>query len=218
MTGNLGAIVALFAASALTGVIASLANRRRLLLVAKPLTTALLFLVVGPPQSAFARLIDLGIAFSLVGDVALLLPAKNAFLIGLAIFLGAHIAYMAAFLGVAGSDAFSASTGVAGAVMVVVTGLLLLRLWPRTAGMRAPLVVYAAALAGMVTTAVAAAATPAIAPPPVVALGAALFYVGDASLAVDKFDHKIRYAPVLTLGVYWLGQLGIAIGARLAPL
>ncbi|HEY4187702.1 MAG TPA: lysoplasmalogenase [Polyangia bacterium] len=218
MTHTLAAVLALFAVSGLTGVVASLTDRRLLLLVAKPLTTALLFAVVGPPQSSFAWLIDLGIAFSLAGDVALLLPAKNAFLAGLAIFLGAHIAYIAAFLGVAGRDALCLPVSLAAAVMAIVTALLLRRLWPHTAGMRAPLVVYGAALATMVTTAVAAVVAPAVSLAPAAALGAALFYVGDASLAVDKFDHRIRFAPVLTLGVYWLGQLGIALAARFAPL
>ncbi len=216
MRGGLPAIVVAYAVSAITGVIASLTNHRRLLWFAKPLTTALLFGVVGPPRSGFARLIDVGIAFSLVGDVALLVPAKQAFLIGLGIFLGAHLAYIAAFLAVAGADAISAPTAVAGAFMAGVTALLLRRLWPRTAGMRAPLVVYGVALAGMVTAAVAAASTPAAPLSPVVPIGAALFYVGDASLAVDKFDRRIQGAPLLTLGVYWLGQLAIALGARFA--
>ena len=75
------------------------------------------------------------------------------------------------------------------------------------------LVVYAAALSGMVTTAVAASTTPAgIAMS--AAIGAACFYVGDASLAIDQFDRRFRLAPLLTLGVYWLGQLGIALSAR----
>jgi hypothetical protein len=47
-------------------------------------------------------------------------------------------------------------------------------------------------------------------------VGAACFYVGDAALAIDQFHRRIRYAPLLTLGVYWLGQLGIALAARFA--
>jgi len=213
----LSAIVAAFAVSAATGVVASLTQRRRLFAVFKPLTTALLFVVVGVPQSGFARLIDLGIAFSLAGDVALMLPARNAFLLGLAIFLGAHIAYISAFVGVAGLEVLSAPAAVAAMVTSLVTGLLLRKLWSGAAGIRAPLVIYGCALGAMVVTAVAAVAASDGALPPAVALGAAMFYVGDASLAVDKFDKPIKYAPLLTLGVYWLGQLGIALGARVAP-
>jgi len=213
----LSGIVAVFAVCAATAVVAALTNRRVLFAVTKPLTTALLFVVVGLPQSGFARLIDLGIAFSLAGDVALLLPAKNAFLLGLAIFLGAHIAYISAFLGVAGLAVLSPPAAVAALVTALVTGWVLRRLWPRAAGIRVPLVIYACALGTMVVTAVAAVASSGGELPSAVALGAAMFYVGDASLALDRFDKPIKYAPLLTLGVYWLGQLAIALGARVAP-
>jgi len=214
---SLSIVVAVFAVCAATAVVAALTKRQVLFAIAKPLTTALLFVVVGVPQSGFARLIDLGLAFSLAGDVALLLPAKNAFLLGLAIFLGAHIAYISAFVGVAGRDVLSPPAAVAALVTALVTGWLLRRLWPRAAGIRAPLVVYACALGTMVVTAVAAVASSGGDLPSAVALGAAMFYVGDASLALDRFDKPIKYAPVLTLGVYWLGQLAIALGARVAP-
>ena len=214
---SLSIVVAVFAVCAATAVVAALTKRQVLFAIAKPLTTALLFVVVGVPQSGFARLIDLGLAFSLAGDVALLLPARNAFLLGLAIFLGAHIAYISAFVGVAGRDVLSPPAAVAALVTALVTGWLLRRLWPRAAGIRAPLVVYACALGTMVVTAVAAVASSGGDLPSAVALGAAMFYAGDASLALDRFDKPIKYAPVLTLGVYWLGQLAIALGARVAP-
>ena len=46
------------------------------------------------------------------------------------------------------------------------------------------------------------------------ALGATLFYIGDAGLALETFHRPIKNAPLLTLGAYWLGQLGIALAAR----
>ena len=147
-----------------------------------------------------------------------MLPAKNAFLLGLAIFLGAHIAYISAFVGVAGLEVLSAPAAVAALATSLVTGLLLRRLWQGAAGIRAPLIIYGCALGIMVVTAVAAVSASDGALPPAVALGAAMFYVGDASLAVDKFDKPIKHAPLLTLGVYWLGQLLIALGARVAPI
>ena len=44
--------------------------------------------------------------------------------------------------------------------------------------------------------------------------GAVLFYVSDASLALNKFRRPFPHAAWLTLGVYWLGQIGIALAAR----
>ena len=206
-------LVVVFLASALVGVAASLTERRGVLIVAKPLTTALLFLVAGQPHSQFGWLIDLGIFFSLAGDTALLFPSKNALLIGLGIFLGAHISYIVAFAGAAGNGLFAAPVLLCGAVMLGASALLLRRLWSGASGMRVPLVIYAAALSGMVTTAFASSMASV---PVTAALGAALFYVGDASLAIDQFHRRFKLAPLLTLGVYWLGQLGIALAARAA--
>jgi alkenylglycerophosphocholine hydrolase len=208
-------VIPLFLASAATGVFAALTKRAAVLGVAKPLTTILLFAVVGWPQSRFAWLVDLGIVFSLAGDVALLGDPKKTFLLGLGLFLGAHASYIAAFAGVALAPNAGAGswwprvTAVIG--MAIVTTLLLRKLWPGAAGLRAPLVGYAGALATMVISAVAAAGAGV---PAVAAAGALLFYVADASLALDNFHRPIKNAAVLTLGVYWLGQLGIALAAR----
>ncbi len=226
--------IALFLASAAVGVFASETGRRTWLIVFKPLTTILLLAVVGTPRTPFAWLVDTGIAFSLAGDVALLSASKKAFLVGLALFLVAHGAYTVAFMraALAASTASSVPVLGAGVVMAVVTALLLRKLWPGAAGLRAPLVAYAVALAVMVVSSIAAAglgvglaatgagaATTVVAThvSPVVALGAALFYASDASLAIDRFARPIRHAPLFTLGLYWLGQLGIALAARSAP-
>ena len=96
--------------------------------------------------------------------------------------------------------------------MAVVTAALLRKLWGGAVEMRVPLVGYAAALALMVVSAFAAFPPGGV--PLSAALGAGLFYVSDASLALNLFSRPIQWAPLLTLGVYWLGQLGIALAAR----
>jgi len=211
------ALVALFLASATVAVASSLSGRRFALVLAKPLTTALLLVVAGPIGSRLSWLIHAGIVFSLAGDTILLFPTKSAFLVGLGIFLLAHLAYIVGFVGVAGGALFAAPALVAAAVVLTASAFLLRRLWPGVASIRVPLVAYAIALSVMVTTAVAAASAGGPqALSPAAAVGAALFFVGDASLALDHFHARIRYAPLLTLGVYWLGQLGIALSARWA--
>lgn len=207
--------VPLFLLSAAVGVFASLTRRHRLLVIFKPLTTLLLLPLVGWPRSGFATLVVVGILFSLAGDVALLSASKRAFLSGLALFLVAHAAYIAGFLAVASTlpeGGWVGRLAIAALVMAVVTAALLRKLWVGAAGMRAPLVGYAGALALMVVSAFAAFAPGGVPLP--AALGAALFYVSDASLALDRFSRPIKYAPLLTLGLYWLGQLGIALAAR----
>ena len=51
--------------------------------------------------TTFAGWIAVGIVLSAVGDVALLWDSNRAFIVGLAAFLLAHVAYVIAFLGVA---------------------------------------------------------------------------------------------------------------------
>jgi len=43
-----------------------------------------------------------------------------------------------------------------------------------------------------------------------------LFYISDATLAWDKFRRPIKHATIVTMGVYWVGQIGIVLAARMA--
>ncbi|MES1164246.1 MAG: lysoplasmalogenase [Verrucomicrobiota bacterium] len=188
----------------------------------KPLTTVLLFQILGPPRDKFQKCIALGIFFSLVGDVALLWSrdaalGDPAFAVGLLGFLAAHISYIVAFRRVGRRS----PRALAAAVMLAATTVLVVVNWPHLhqVALRIAVPVYAAALGTMVTTAWSTDrarlnwATPA-------AIGAFLFFIGDASLALDAFywkdvhGHGIPHAWLLTIGVYWVGQLGIATTAR----
>jgi len=182
---------------------------RWLEVVFKPLTTALLFAVVGRPTTSFAWLITAGIALSLVGDVALLWDSNRAFMVGLAAFLLAHVAYVIAFLGVA---VWSPHVAIV-AVVVLASSLVLLRLiWKGSAGLHPAVIAYAAVITTMVVSASATVGGP-LPLAPFAAVGSVLFYVSDSSLALNRFRRPIPHVAFLALGVYWLGQLGIAIAA-----
>jgi alkenylglycerophosphocholine hydrolase len=205
----------IFLASATVGVFAAETRRPRLLCVAKPLTTLLLLGVIGVPHTAFAWWIAAGVLFSLAGDVALLFATNRAFMIGLASFLVAHILYTVAFLSRA---RVTGSVVLYAAGIALVTLLLLRRLWAGAAGMRAPVAIYGAAIATMAASAYATTAGGALATVAgrLAAVGALLFFISDSTLALAKFCRPIRHAALVTLGVYWLGQLGIALAAHLA--
>jgi alkenylglycerophosphocholine hydrolase len=215
MEAPLATIIPLFLVCAATAVYGAETRRPVLLVLAKPLTTALLLVVVGWPSARFDWLIALGIVLSLWGDVILLRDSNRAFLTGLVLFLGAHLCYIAAFAGVA------RWSGRLVVYLLVVGGVsvwLVRRLWRGARGLRGPVLVYASAISAMVVTALCTrgGALPAQASTFVIA-GATLFYVSDASLALNRFYRPIKHASLLTLGVYWLGQLGIALAARLGP-
>ena len=48
---------------------------------------------------------------------------------------------------------------------------------------------------------------------PFAAVGSVLFYISDSSLALNLFRKPIPHVAFLAIGVYWIGQLGIAIAA-----
>ena len=178
----------------------------------KPATTLLLLAVVGYPQTTFARWIAAGIVLSAVGDVALLWDSNRAFIAGLAAFLLAHIAYVIAFLGVA---VWSPHVAVVAAIVTASSLLLLRATWKGAAGMHAATIAYAVVISAMVVTAWATIGGP-VAMAPAAAVGAVLFYISDSSLALNRFRAPIPHIAMLAIGVYWLGQLGIAIAASAA--
>jgi uncharacterized membrane protein YhhN len=179
----------------------------------KPLTTALLALIVGWPRTRLAVWVDVGIALSVIGDIALLGGGKGAFLAGLAAFLLAHLAYGAAFAGVA---VWSPGVVVVALVMIVSTTLVLRAIRAGTVGLRGPTIAYGVVISAMVVAAWATLGGP-LPTAPLAAGGAVLFYASDGSLALNKFRRPIPHAAFLTLGLYWIGQIGIALAARGAP-
>lgn len=176
----------------------------------KPLTTALLYLLVGRPGTWLSWWIDAGIALSIVGDIALLGSRNGAFLVGLGAFLLAHLAYVVAFASVA---VWSPHVAIVAAATITATVLVLRAIRQGTTGLRAPTIAYGIVISAMVIAASATLGGP-FAGAPLAAGGAAFFYASDVSLALNRFRRPIPHAPFFTLGLYWLGQIGIALAAR----
>jgi alkenylglycerophosphocholine hydrolase len=177
--------------------------------VFKPITTLLLLAVVGVPHTTFARLVWAGILLSAIGDVALLWNTKGAFLAGLTAFLLAHVAYVIAFVGVA---VWSPHVAIVAAVMTVSSTILLRATWKGSAGIHPATIAYGVVISAMVVAAWAMVGGP----HPLAlfaAIGSLLFYVSDSSLALNLFRKPIPHVAFLAIGVYWIGQLGIAIAA-----
>jgi alkenylglycerophosphocholine/alkenylglycerophosphoethanolamine hydrolase len=215
MDTSLTTIILLFLCCAAAAVYGVESRRPALVWLTKPVTTAMLFLVAGWPGSRFDWFVALGILLSLWGDVALLSDSARAFLIGLGLFLAAHICYIVAFTAV---EHWSAALPLYALAVGAVSVVLVRRLWTGARGTRLPVLIYTAAISAMVITALGTRGGPL---PPTAStlagLGAMLFYVSDSSLALNRFYRPIPRVSVLTMGVYWLGQLGIALAARLSP-
>lgn len=154
-----------------------------------------------------ANVLALALAFSTAGDVLLDLDPRM-FPFGLGAFLLAHVTYIALFVrnrtieGRAGWGRFAAVT-----VILAFSAGLAAWIVPSVGNLAAPVVLYICALTGMVSTAILGRFRS-----PWVVVGAILFLISDALLAIDKFKSPVPLRDVLVWTTYYLGQFGIAAG------
>ena len=205
-----------FAASASVTVAAHALERRTLVYVFKPLSTALLLLVVvaGPARvpPAYGLAILGGLVLSLLGDVFLMLPSDH-FRSGLFSFLLGHASYLFAFT----CDSPFASPRLPFAVWPAIGLPILLVLWPDVPRrLRVPVGVYVAFLLVMAGQAACRAAHLQSRPAWCAALGAVLFVVSDSLLAWNRFRRPFAGAQALIHATYFPAQWLIAISTYLS--
>jgi len=171
--------------------------------VVKPLPVlGLAVWVAAAARGRAAWLVVAGLVLSLVADVLI----EKSFLAGLAVFLLAHVAYVAAFL------ARDAAPRPLLLVPCAAWGVLMLwRLWPGLGGMRVPVVVYSVVICTMMWRA-AAASVGAI--EWITLTGAVLFAASDSLLAFERFVRPVPRGSVVVMALYWAGQFFIALSAR----
>ena len=177
--------------------------------IAKPLATLLIVgmaLSLSSAESAYRRWIVIGLLWSTLGDVFLMLPG-DYFLYGLLSFLVAHIAYLLAFSKRAPLFAQLAPF----AIYALIAGAVLAYLWPGIpAPMRIPVVVYVAALGAMAAQAAAIWAVRSDRASALAAIGGALFMLSDSLIAFNRFGEPFEASRGMVLTSYWLAQWLIA--------
>ena len=162
----------------------------------------------GAAHSEYGRWIGLGLALSACGDV-LLIPGGNAtFVLGLAAFLLAHIAYAAAFVALPQSPLALALGAAAVALAVWRSWRWLAPQLPSR--MRPPVGAYFAAIAAMGTLALGAAGAGA---PLSAAVGALAFMASDLSVARERFVARGFVNQAWGLPLYFAAQLCLAWSA-----
>ena len=183
-------------------------RRKPLEYVCKPATLAALIGAAAAldPRNGSARAwVVVALAFSLAGDVFLMLP-QDLFVPGLASFLVGHIAYVVALT----RDAGSAGALVVAAVVTVVVVAIVARpilgaVWQGDdPALRAPVVLYIVAIGAMATTALATGR-------PLAMVGASLFVASDATIAWNRFVRALPWAPLFIIVTYHLAQAGLVI-------
>ncbi len=158
----------------------------------------------------------LGLVFSLLGDVLLMLPARF-FLAGMGAFLVTQVAYIVGFNHLPMEFRWeillpvAAAAGAFAFLMGRVRAGLRRR---RESGLLVPIGVYAVVLSLMMLSALATLFRPGWDPQAalVVSLGGVLFFLSDATLAYHQFVARVPRGDLLVMVTYHLAQLFIAGG------
>ena len=179
--------------------------------VFKPLALALLVgtaWLAGASGSAAGGWLLAALVLSLVGDVALLSDTQTRFVVGLASFLLAHVAYVAAFvhLGVPRRDLGLVGLALVVGLAAVVGRRVVPAAWREGGpGLGGAVAAYIAVIGVMVVAAWATGH-------PLVALGASVFMVSDAILAMGRFVRERRLGALAVMVTYHLGQALLLVG------
>lgn len=196
---------------------AELRGKQRLVYLFKPLSTliviamALLSLLEPRQNPTYFVGALVGLVLSLGGDVALMFHGNRAFLIGLVLFLLAHVAYTLTFSLLGRFSGWDALT----ALILLALAVAFYRLIRSGLGaMRLPVIAYMAVISLMVHRAVATLFSPVFgtAQALMVAAGAVLFYASDVILAANRFWKPWPYHR-FSLALYYGGQMLIALAA-----
>lgn len=208
MTAALVACFAVVAASNWWGVAT---GRRAIVIVTKPLATALLVALAataGSIEGGARVALIVAVVFGLLGDVALLFDGETAFMAGLGSFAIGHAAFVvtALLVGVSWTTALLA--------VPFLAVLLGWRFLPQTvpgarrAGgppLMVAVLVYAAVISAMVLTATGTGRWAA-------AVGAMSFAASDWVLGFNRFVRPLRHAGVVVMVTYHVGQLLLILG------
>jgi len=211
-------LIPVLAVTALFLIRAEFRNQRQQIYILKPLSTLLVIAVallsfLEPSRNlTYSVGVLVGLLLSFGGDIALMLKEKpKSFMVGLALFLLAHVAYTVVFWMLGRFSAWD----IVSAVILLAAGIILYRLFkPNLGKMRIPVIVYIVVISLMVNRAFSAFASPVFsnAQAWMISLGAVLFYVSDVILAAARFWKPWPYHRI-SLAFYYAGQLLIALAA-----
>jgi len=183
--------------------------------ILKPLSTllviavALLSLTTPAAKPTFTVWVTVGLVLSLGGDVALMFKTDRAFLIGLVLFLLAHVVYAVTFTV---PNGFHPQDLITGAALLAFGVAVYLYLRPGCGKMKVPVLIYVLVILFMVNRALSTFFGDAFTTTQawLLSLGAILFMLSDLILAVNRFCHPFE-ANRLGLFLYYGGQLLIAL-------
>ena len=183
---------------------------------------SLAFLAIGVEAEPKSWIV-LGLAFGVIGDIALL--SERGFLLGLGTFLVGHLAYVISIAAQLPPAQWFTPEAL---VPLAVASIALVMLWPRLGSLRIPVIAYVIVIVAMVTGALALRHVSDLPAPQanlmatvaggsvysrsheMFAAGACLFFASDLSVARDKFVGASFTNKLWGLPAYYFGQILIA--------
>ena len=200
-----------FLTVAVLDVVAEAAHLDLLGNLAKPLLIPLLLAwVLAVGRSTSPRLLVAGLVLAWLGDLALMLPGDTAFLVGLLLFLGMQVCYIAGFVALRSVDRLRELPWLPAVGVLLWIGLNVV-LGPSLGALRLPLLVYSAALTTMAVLACGVSTR--------VGVGGVTFLVSDLLIGLDAAGIALPGHGPIVMATYAVGQLLIATGwvASLPP-
>ena len=177
---------------------------------AKPLVLASLVataVVLGATETAAGLWLLVALVFGLVGDIALLSDSLPRFRAGVWAFLVGHLAYLVCFASLGLTMPAWSWIGLAVLAVALFATRGVVPATHRLAGraLSLPVAVYAVVIGAMLLCAWFTGV-------PLVALGATVFVVSDATLSLDRFVRSIPHARLILMVTYHVGQALIVAG------
>jgi len=153
------------------------------------------------------QIVFAGLVLSFLGDMFLIGRSQRSFLLGLASFLLAHVAYITAFI----TAGINRKWVLRAAVPVIaISAMVLLWMSPHVAPYLAtPVYIYTAVISLMVIAAFGARGAGAS---KLIVAGALMFFVSDLSVAAQRILQSEFPTYIWGLPLYYAGQIAIALG------
>jgi uncharacterized membrane protein YhhN len=195
---------------------AEFAGNQKLIYIFKPLSTTLVIIAavlsLFVPEKYnlnYTLAIILGLFFSYGGDIALMFKSRRAFMMGLVLFLIAHVVYSSVFTVYSG---FVKWDLISALILILLAIIIYFYLYSGLGKMKFPVLIYVLIISFMMNRAISTFSgkffneTQAF----IISIGAGLFYISDLILAINKFKKPFKNHRI-SLAFYYSGQLLIAL-------
>lgn len=164
-------------------------------------------ITAGHVVSPYTLWVLLALLFSAGGDVALGLDSERYFVIGLGLFLIAHLFYVVAL---AQSLAFTVISLLPLLLIAVLMVILVSKLYPQLGKLRLPVMLYISVIAAMGIAASFHAPFNIL-----LVIGAIIFMLSDATIAINKFLQPVPQRDFVVMTTYYAAQLLLVLGFML---